>query len=162
MNPGLQLPSRKWVHALPQSRIPRPASLLDWPKYLAWNVITPVHPYVRDALTRFGLIRHRGRQHYLLGKLAASETFESVITYLLERGFGNHFVAWRDEGEIASLRRATDFRHQLHIRFFDDGEVRGHYEYTPEYRPFDHLFEVGSEDRREEFLAILGDRIIPA
>ncbi|HVM59002.1 MAG TPA: hypothetical protein VMT80_01595 [Candidatus Paceibacterota bacterium] len=162
MNPAQKLPPKAWVHALPQSRVPRPAVLVDWPKYLLWLVITPVHPYVRDSLTYLGVLRHKGRQHYLLGKLAATETFESVISYLIDQGFGNHFVAWRDEGEIASLRKVPDFRHQFHIRFFQDGEVRGHYEYTPEFRPFDHLLEIGAEDRRQEFLEVLGDRIIPA
>lgn len=45
-------------------------------------------------------------------------------------------------------------------RVFADGEVRGHYEYTPECAPLSHMKKIGMEDRRHEFLALMSDRII--
>jgi hypothetical protein len=54
----------------------------------------------------------------------------------------------------------VDFKHQYHLRVFKDGEVRGHYEYTPECHPIWHLQKVGQEPRREELLGFLGDWIV--
>ena len=72
------------------------------------------------------LLRTQGRQNYLLGKLAPGESIESFVEFLLDKGFGNHFVAFDDEGQVASLRYTPDFKHQYHVRIFKDGEVRGH------------------------------------
>jgi len=86
---------------------------------------------------------------------------EDFVEYLGTQGFFNHFIAWRDSGEIVSVRRPVSFEWQYHLRIFADGEVRGHYEYTPESHPVWHMREVGQEERREEFLEFLGDWIVP-
>lgn len=161
MNSRSNLSDTSWVKDLPSARAPYPDTLWDKLKYFAWRVITPFHNPVRDALLRTKVIRHHGRQEYLLGHLAPGQTAESLVTYLIVQGWGNHFIAWKDEGELVSLRRIHDFRHQYHLRIFKDGEVRGHFEYTPECHMVLHMQEVGMEPRREEFLAVLGNRIIP-
>jgi hypothetical protein len=86
-------------------------------------------------------------------------TIEAFVLQLIEKGYGNHFVAWKDEGEVASLRYVENFVWQYHIRIFEDREVRTHYEYTPECRPISHLKGRAQQERREDFLKMLGDSI---
>ncbi len=136
-----------------------PRSFTAWAKYLFWRIITPIHPYVRDLFLKLKIVRHGGRQNFLLGKVARHITIQEFISHLIEIGYGNHFVAWRDDGELVSLRFVVSFMHQYHIRIYEDGEVRVHFEYTPECHPIWHLQEIGIEHRREEFLKLFGDRI---
>ncbi|OGG49412.1 hypothetical protein A2704_00920 [Candidatus Kaiserbacteria bacterium RIFCSPHIGHO2_01_FULL_54_36b] len=159
---------RKWARTLPYSRILYPDALHDQVKYYTWLLLTPIHPYLRDTLDYLGVLermyaqfRPNGRQHFLLGTLASSETHQSLALYLVEKGYANHFVALKDRGEIVSLRYTPSFKYQYHIRIFDDGEVRAHYEYTPECHPFWHDREVSFEPRRDYFLTLLGDKITP-
>lgn len=146
---------------LPNSRLDFPDSLGEQIKYVFWRIITPLHPYFRDLFLYFGILRHEARDDYLIGKLASHKSVDDVVDLLWRRGFGNHFIAW-DEGQLVSLRHAPNFRYQYHIRIFDDGEVRGHYEYTPECHPLLHLYEVGMEARTGYFLELLGDYVVPA
>ncbi len=131
--------------------------LTDRCKKSAWRLITPAFPYVRDGLIKLGIISHEGRQRYLLGRISCGRTVEGLIGYLAQKGFANHFVAWVDTDEWVSLRRLADFHWQYHLRVFKDGEIRAHYELTPEAHPIAHFKEVGMEPRREEFLEFLGD-----
>ncbi len=127
-------------------------------KYFFWRLYTPCHPLVRDAALALGLAHHKGRQDFLIGTVAPGHTIQDFISYCIERGYGNHFVAWRDEGQAASLRFVESFVYQYHLRVFEDGEVRGHYEHTPECYPLSHLKrKFVFEDRRDVFYAQLGD-----
>ena len=136
-------------------------------KYIVWRVYTPLHPYMRNlaltlkVVTRDKKIERWGhRQQFLLGQIAPSESVESVVRHLTTKGFGNHFVAWEDDGEVVSLRYSDDFATQYHVRVFEDGEVRAHYEYTPECYPIKHYYQMGCfEPRREFFLELLGNKI---
>lgn len=139
-----------------------PDTPLDQLKYWFWRVYTPLHPYVRDTSTYFGIVQHEGRQNYLIGTVHPDKSLKDLIEHLLRHGFGNHFVAWKDDDELVSLRKPVNFRYQYHLRIFKDGEVRCHYEYTPEYRPLQHLIQIGFEDRSHEFQKILEGWIVPA
>ncbi len=162
----------EWIKTLPASKMVYPTeSFGDRLKYAFWRLYTPAHPKVRDffawlglrtLLCKVGIITHtdEDRQEYLLGNLAPHCSPHKLITFLVEQGYGNHFVAWKDNGQLASLRKAIDFRYQYHLRIFEDGEIRGHFEYTPEYRPWRHLHQVGQEDHRDVFLELLGNHII--
>jgi len=125
--------------------------------FFFWKAIGPPLIAVRDMLIRVHLFWHQGRQEYLLGKLAAGKSLDDFLAYLAAQGFGNNFIAHRDEGQVLSLRRLEDFEWQYHLRIFKDGEVRGHYEYTPEAHPIKHFREIRMEARREDFLHFLGD-----
>ncbi|MDO8564875.1 MAG: hypothetical protein Q7R88_02675 [bacterium] len=128
---------------------------------LFWSGISRVFPFVRDMLLGLGLIWHEGRQRYSLGFLKPERTMEELLAHVKEQGFSNHFIAWVDDGELCSLRRiAADPRYQYHLRIFKDGEVRGHYECTPEAHPIWHFTERGLEERREEFLTFLEGWIV--
>ncbi len=105
---------------------------------------------------------YRGRrQRYLLGKLKVGKSMPEFLKFLEREGFTNHFVAWLDPGQYVSLRKKLNFEEQYHLRIFKDGEVRGHYEKTPEAHPFKHFFEIGEAERRAELTAYLKDWIAP-
>jgi hypothetical protein len=152
-----------WVNTIPDSRMVYPETFVDQAKYLFWRLYTPVHPLMRDILLGLGIVKHQGRQDYLLGKIAPGQTVKDFVDYLVNNhGYGNHFIAWRDQGEVVGLRYVKNFEHQYHIRIFEDGEVRAHFEYTPECYPFLHLKAIDQKDCREELMQIIGEKIIPA
>lgn len=155
------LSHREWIKKLPQSQMVWPQELRHRIKYYFWRVYSPYHPMLRDSVIALSLIRNRGRQPFLLGRVAPHLSIEEFVSYLTQNGYAYHRVAWEDDGEIVSLRYVKNFSHQYHVRVFEDGEVRGHYEYTPECYPILHLWDVGREDRRENFLALVGERLIP-
>jgi hypothetical protein len=148
--------------SIPNSVLPYPKGFRNRSKYVFWKAIYPVHSTSRDILLSLGILQHKGRQNYLLGHLAPGRTVEDFVQYLGTKHFLNHFVALKDDDEAISVRRPVDFEYQYHLRIFKDGEVRGHYEYTSESHPKWHLEKVGQVPRREEFLEVLGDWIIPA
>lgn len=150
-----------WIRTLPFSQIHYPDAIIDRVKYYFWKVYTPLHPLCRDILLTLRIVKHNGRQRIPLGRLAPGKSMKEFIAYLVSRGYANHFVAWEDEGELVSFRYVVDFNFQYHLRIFMDGEVRGHYEYTPESHPIWHLQEVGFEERRDEFLNLLKEWIVP-
>ena len=149
-----------WEKSLPSSTMIYPSSIQDRLKYHLWKLYTPFHPRVRDLALTLKIVSHSGRQNYLIGKISPGQTIKNIVDLFIAHGYGNHFIAWKDEGELVSLRRVVDFKYQYHIRIFADGEIRGHYEYTPECYPFLHLKAVDQIDRREEFLRILRGKII--
>lgn len=152
---------KKWFSSLPPSRVEYPATLPNRLKYAFWRLYTPYHPFVRDLVLALGLVRHEGRQNYILGMVVPHLTLKEFTSFLIAQGYGNHFVAWEDDGEIVSLRYVKDFVHQYHVRVFHDREVRAHYEYTPECYPILHIMEEDMQARREEFLMLLGNTIVP-
>lgn len=122
-----------------------------------WRVFYPIFRWQRFFLNSGILFWHTPiRQRFFLGWLAPGKTLEDFKRHLLGQGFGNHFVAWIDKDQALSWRKLDGFDYQYHLRVYTDGEIRGHYEYTPESRPVDHFREVGEESRREEFLKFLG------
>ncbi len=137
-----------------------PTATFDRLKYVAWRFYTPCHPFLRDTLTSLGVIVHDTRQNFLLGRLAPDRSAKEFASFLISQGYGNHFIAWKDKGEILGLRRVKDFSRQYHIRLFEDGEVRGHYEYTPECYPILHMREIGMEDCGSELKDFLKGWIV--
>ncbi len=143
---------------VPDSTLPHPSGLWNWVKYIFWKGIAPFFVF---GETVFHILHQVGRQEYVFGKLAPGRTVDAFLTYLHMQGFGNHFIAWKDEGQLVSIRKLDGFERQYHLRIFEDGEIRGHYEYTPESHPVWHMKEVGFEERRSEFINFLGDWVVP-
>jgi hypothetical protein len=140
------------------SVLPFPKGFYNRVKYVVFGkFIYSFHNIVRDILLFLGILRHEGRQDFHIGHLAPGRRVEDFLKHLEQHQFGNNFVAWKDEGEAVSVRRLADFEWQYHLRIHQDGEVRGHYEYTPESHPILHLKEVSMEPRREDFIAWVGD-----
>ena len=152
---------KKTKFNIPDSKIPRPKDFGGTIKYFFWHAIYPIFAEVRDGLITLHIIHHEGRQRFLLGKLAPGKEVEGFLKHLEKKGFGNHFVAWEDEGEVIGLRRLDGFTHQYHLRVFNDGEVRVHYEFTPEHHPYLHWAERGEEERGKDFLSFCGNWVIP-
>ncbi|HEV7424203.1 MAG TPA: hypothetical protein VGO21_03360 [Candidatus Paceibacterota bacterium] len=116
-------------------------------------------PTFQRALLKWGIIHHGGfRQRYHIGWLAPHKTLEGLKKHLHDKwGFGNHFIAWNDKSQVLSWRKFADFEDQYHVRVFSDGEIRGHFELTPEAHPLEHLEEKGEKERKTDFLKFLGD-----
>jgi hypothetical protein len=163
----MRLKREPWLQQVPKSRMVYPRTVSDQCKYWLWRIYTPIHPLVREASSRLGVrkqfiryIGHEmehtaGRQDFLIGVVHPRRSIQELVSFLVAQGFGNHFVAWKDSDEVVSLRKTLDFEHQYHIRIFADGEVRCHYEYTPESHPILHLIRIGFEDRTLEFSELL-------
>jgi len=123
-----------------------------------WSSIYNVFPTFSRAFLMF---HQKGRQKYHIGWLARGKTLEGLKKHLHEKwGFGNHFIAWSDESQVLSWRKINDFNHQYHLRVFSDGEIRGHFEYTPEGHPIEHFEEKGEREAKEDFLKFLGDFVV--
>lgn len=140
---------------IPHSDPAYPENVLDRIKYWLWKIISPLHPYIRDMGIRIGIFRHSGRQPFLIGHLTTIEALPQMVQHAVQAGFGINRVAWKDSGELVSLRRTDGFVRQYHLRIFADGEVRGHYEFTPEAHPILHMLEIQMQARVHEFHAWL-------
>lgn len=134
-------------------------TFFDKLKYKIWHFIYKFFLPVQRTLLKWGIIYHDGlRQKYHVGWLAPRKTLEGLKTHLHDKwGFGNHFIAWSDSGQVLSWRKLTDFQDQYHLRVFSDGEIRGHFEFTPEAHPIEHFEEKGEQERKADFLKFLGD-----
>lgn len=148
-----------WVKELPYSRMEYPEGAWNKAKYIFWRIYTPCHSVVRDVALVLGVVEHDGRQPYLLGTIAPHLSIREFADILIEKGYGNHFVAWEDEGQVISMRRTDGFQWQYHLRVFEDREVRAHYEYTPECYPIAHMKAEHMQDRHQYFFNLLGDTI---
>ena len=128
-------------------------------KQKIWDFVYSFFLPVRTALLRAGIIWHiKGRQKYHIGWLTPRKTLEGLKRHLHDKwGFGNHFIAWVDEDQVLSWRKLTDFQDQYHLRVYKDGEICGHFEYTPEAHPFEHLEEKGEKETKGEFMKFLGE-----
>lgn len=131
-------------------------------KMKMWRFIYRFFPTFQRILLKWHIIWHNnGRQRYHIGWLAPGKTLEGLKKHLhLQWGFGNHFIAWTDSGQVLSWRKLADFNDQYHLRVFSDGEMRGHYEFTPEGHPFGHLDEKSESFRKKDFLKFLGNFVV--
>lgn len=134
-------------------------SFFDKIKQNIWNLIYTFFLPARKFLLKIGVIWHKkGRQRYHIGWLAPGKTLEGLKKHLHEKwGFGNHFIAWIDEDQVLSWRKLTDFQDQYHLRVYKDGEICGHFEFTPEAHPLEHMEEVGEREANADFIKFLGE-----
>ncbi|NNM84050.1 hypothetical protein HKL94_02430 [Candidatus Parcubacteria bacterium] len=125
---------------------------------IVWRAAYAIFPSLQKILLKLHIIWHEnGRQRYHIGWLRRGATLEELKKHLSEKWhFGNHFVAWKDDDQVLSWRRLESFEKQWHLRVYADGEIRGHYENTPEANPLQHMREDGEIDRTEEFRTFLG------
>ena len=133
-------------------------NFFDRTKQKIWRGIYKIFPSWQKFLLKAHIIHHGGRQKYHIGWLAPGKTLEELKNHLHTKwGFGNHFVAWTDSGQVLSWRKLADFNDQYHLRVFENGEICGHYELTPEGHPIAHFEEKGEVNRKEDFLKFLGE-----
>ncbi len=163
-----QSSARAWLKTIPYSTVDYPDSTTKFLRSGFWRVYMPLHYLMRNSL--FNIFEH-GKLKDFLGKIAPHLSIQEFVEFLVERGYGNHFVAWKFKGEVVSLRYVEEFTHQYHIRVFKDGSVCGHYEYTPESHPFLHtkrflymklgIKKIETKNQPEYFYKLLGDMIVP-
>lgn len=129
-------------------------------QFLFFLFVRPMFPFLQWVGRASGLfVRAKTvegphlRQPYLLGQLQNDTPPEALQEHLEKEGFCVERIAYTDPGQILSMRRLCDAYkdRQYHVRVFDDGEVRGHYEYTPEDRPWSHMQEALFEPKTEVF-----------
>jgi hypothetical protein len=128
-------------------------------KQKMWDFVYGFFLPARQFLLKHHLIWHKkGRQKYHIGWLTPGKTLEELKDHLHAKwGFGNHFIAWVDQDQVLSWRKLTDFQDQYHLRVYKDGEICGHYEFTPEAHPLEHMEEKGEREAKEEFQKFLGE-----
>lgn len=125
-----------------------------------FNILLPFLMPLRDVAIRLGIIKHSGRQRFPVGFIARNVTKENVQQRLASLAFEGESCAWVDDGQLLSMRRReNDF--QYHIRLFDDGEVRAHYELAVDCHPLSHLIEKVFEPRTKEVRKFFGDLLEP-
>ncbi len=125
-----------------------------------WFLVKPIFPYLRDIFLRANVTKVKGhnvRQRFSIGYLKQSLTHEDLQIHLEVFGFYREKMALIDPDEVYGMRKldSENASFQYHMRLYRDGEIRGHYEKTPEDFPLDHFNEIGFEERRQEFLEML-------
>ena len=164
--------TRARLKTIPYSRVNYPNSPIGIVRKGFWRAYTPLHHLLRNSLVASNAFKD-GNPKDFLGKVAPHSSIDELVDFLVGRGYGNHFVAWKFKGEVVSLRYLENFSNQYHIRVFNDGSVCGHYERTPESHPILHMKdffyvkvrkmeieETGIETRPEYFYELLGDFIV--
>ncbi len=103
----------------------------------------------------------KDRESFPVGWLAEGKTLADLKVYLhREWGFGGNFKAHVDRGEVLNWRKLLDTGEQYHLRVYEDGEIRGHFEMSPERNVVSNLTKSGQSEAREEFLKFLGDFVV--
>lgn len=140
-------------------------NLRTFPQLVFRVFVLPVFPVLQWAGRVTGIAKeaktvehpHR-RQPFLQGNLKKELSVPEARELLLEAGFFMNRLAYPDPGQVLSMRRLHDTMpdHQYHVRIFSDGEIRGHFELTPEDHPWEHMDEWVLEPRHEEFRGFIG------
>lgn len=123
-----------------------------------WKVVYFFWPPLIRCIETLGF--HDFRQKYLLGRLNYSYDKNDLVTFLSSNGFETARIAWHDPGEVLSMRRLDKDVFQYHIRLFADGEIRAHYEYSPESHPVGHVFEKHFKPETEFYKNLLSKYLV--
>jgi hypothetical protein len=123
-----------------------------------WKIIYKLYPPILRLLEKIKI--HQTRQKYLIGHLAENSDLSELEKNLIKNGFEKAILSWKDQGEIINMRLIDNRKYQYHLRIFNDGEVRGHYELSPEADPWGHVFEKVFLDKKNYFISLLDD-VIP-
>ena len=97
---------------------------------------------------------HNYRQNFPIGFVKVGD-ITKVKVFLIKKGYEENIFAWRDPGEVVDVRKTDEEEFRYHLRIFEDGEVRGHYEYNGEVKPLKHIFEACFVGRESYFRGLL-------
>jgi len=62
-----------------------------------------------------------------------------IYRRLIPHGYQYNSLSTTYQKQIFTVRKLTDLDHQVHLRFYSDGWVSGHYELQPDQWPVEHL-----------------------
>lgn len=125
----------------------------EYSKRFVWRNVYRFYPRILRILEKIKI--HNVRQDYLIGKLVDNFDLNEVKNVLTQNGFENAILSWKDPGEVINMRLVDKDLYQYHIRIFNDGEVRGHYEYSSEGNPWKHVKEGLFVEKKEYFSDLL-------
>lgn len=91
---------------------------------------------LRKIKSYIPFIQNTGRQSYFEFKTNLNS--EEIYNRLIPFGYQINYIGYNDRREVLSLRKLYGVR-QIHLRLFDDGEIRIHDEYNYEFYPIEHL-----------------------
>jgi hypothetical protein len=126
-------------------------------KTLFFRFFYKIYPPITRWVEKMGF--HKDRQPFLLGCIRKKYSPSDFKRYLEECGFEHDVLAWKDSGEVLSMRKVDKKDFQYHVRLFKNGEIRCHYEYVPENHPFYHFFAKYFKARKRCFKKLLKDFI---
>ena len=72
---------------------------------------------------------------FRLEKVNEEDIYDRLIPYCYQYNYMG--AVYREQ--VFQVRQLTDLLHQIHLRFYKDGWVTGHYELQPEMYPMTHL-----------------------
>lgn len=120
---------------------------------LFWKISYKTYPPILRVMEKLGV--HKKKQEFSRGFLDRKYPLSEVHRHLLNKGFEPPLLAWKDSEEIISLRLKDKDLFQYPVRIFKDGEVRAHYEYAPEEKPWGHILEKHFTAEEEYFNSLL-------
>ena len=66
-------------------------------------------------------------------------TPREIYKELIDDGYQYNTLSSTYKRQIFTVRRLTDLNHQIHLRFYSNRWVSGHYELQPDQWPVEHL-----------------------
>jgi|SRR3989338_2259303 len=120
---------------------------------LFWRFVYKTYPPCLRILEKSGI--HAKRHDFVQGSLEEAVSIQGLRRFLLDKGFEDAILAWKDPQEVLSMRNIDAQIFQYHLRIYKDGEVRGHYEYSSEGNPWEHIMEKRFEPASEYFEILL-------
>lgn len=136
--------------------------MLENLKKFFWKILEPLFPTIRDTWVFFGFVKHDKRQPYHLGWLKKNQNHQALKKFLKDNDFNYIYISWVDPDEVINMRKVVNTTKQYHVRLFSDGEIRGHYEFTPESHPIKHLLEKGMTEGFDYLKPLLKTMIDPS
>ncbi len=96
-----------------------------------------------------------------ISEFSSDEILQNTENVLLNNEYQPDYLSNEDRGQYTSMRRMyvdeSGKWRQIHIRVFNDGEVRGHDELAPEEDAYAHLHGVTAREIDLNTLAKLAD-----
>jgi hypothetical protein len=130
-------------------------------QHRAWLSIYPLYIAFQKFRMKHGMGKNKPRQEYHIGWLSPEKSLEDLRVHLhSEWGFGNHFISRIENGQVLSWRKLVPPNKQYHIRVFTDGEIRGHFEPTPESGVLAHLARHAIKESHTDFTKFLADFVV--
>lgn len=131
----------------------------NYKQSLFWQTAYAFYPPLLRVLERLRI--HTEIQPFLFGHLHPDKDLKALRRHLKRYGYEDAILAWKDPGEIMSMRRLDGPDFQYHLRLFANGELRGHYEPSSEGNPVGHVFMTTFETGWKEFGPLLKGFLVP-